>query len=111
MTIPSTLETNTVCPQSSSLVFLVLGLFIIPSTLTNVPVPAEEKQPQSMMLPRQRGRPETNKTREVDRGQIAFVSSVEGMVTLELAFSATLDVVPSPLFRACCHSLSRLKDA
>ncbi len=28
-----------------------LELFIIPSTLTKAPVPAEEKQPQSMMLP------------------------------------------------------------
>ena len=31
--------------------------------------------------------------------------------TLELAFSATLDTVPSPPYRACYHSLSRLKDA
>ena len=30
---------------------------------------------------------------------------------LKLAFSATLDAVPRPLFRACYHSLSRLKDA
>ena len=59
---------------------------------------------------RQRGSPETSKTRELDRGQIAFVFSVEGTVTLQLAFSATLDVVPRPLLRACYHSLSRLKD-
>ena len=40
----------------------------------------------------------------------AFVFSVEGIVTLELAFSATLDAVPSSLFRARHHSLLRLKD-
>ena len=61
--------------------------------------------------PRQRGSPKTSKIRELGRGQIGFVFSVEGMVTLELAFSATLDVVPSPPYRACYHSLSRLKDA
>ena len=44
------------------------------------------------------------------QGQIVFVFSVEGIVTLELAFSATLDVAPRPLFRAHYHSLSRLKD-
>ena len=31
---------------------------------------------------------------ELDRGPIAFVFSVEGIVSLELAFSATLDAVP-----------------
>ena len=61
--------------------------------------------------PRQRGRPKTSKIRELDRGQIAFVFSVEEIVTLILAFSATLDAVPRPLFRACYHSLSRLMDA
>ena len=48
---------------------------------------------------------------ELDRGQIGFVFSVEGVVTLELAFSATLDAVPRPLFSAHYHSLLRLKDA
>ena len=43
---------------------------------------------------RQRGSPETSQIRELDRGNIAFVFSVEGIVTLELAFSATLDIVP-----------------
>ena len=56
---------------------------------------------------RQRGSPKTSKTRE----QIVFVLSVEGIVTLKLAFSATLDAVLRPLFRARYHSLSRLKDA
>ena len=51
------------------------------------------------------------KIRELDRGQIAFVFSVERIATLELAFSATLDAVPSPPYRARCHSLLRLKDA
>ena len=60
---------------------------------------------------RQRDSPETSKTRELDRGQIEFVFSVEGTVTLELAFSTTLDSVQRPLFRAHYHSLSRLKDA
>ena len=50
-------------------------------------------------------------SRELDRGQIVFVVSVEGIVILELTFSATLDAVPSPLFRARFHSLLRLKDA
>ena len=50
--------------------------------------------------PRQRGSPETSKTRELDRGRIVFVFSVKGMVTLDLAFSATLDTVPRPLYRA-----------
>ena len=36
---------------------------------------------------------------------------MEGIVTLVLAFSATLDAIPRPLFRAHYHSLSRLKDA
>ena len=54
---------------------------------------------------------QSSKTRELDKGQIVFVFSVEGMVTLELAFSATLDAVPSLLFRASYHSLSRVKDA
>ena len=44
-------------------------------------------------------------------GQIAFVFSVEGIVTLKFAFSATLDIVPRSLFRARYHSLLRLKDA
>ena len=61
--------------------------------------------------PRQRGSHESNKIRELDRGQIVFVFSVEGIVTLELALSATLDAVPSPIIRACYHSLLRLKDA
>ena len=61
--------------------------------------------------PRQRGSPEIIKIRELERGQIVFVLSVEWIVTLKLAFSATLDVVPSPLFRARYHSLSRLKYA
>ena len=52
-----------------------------------------------------------SQNQRADRGQIVFVFSVEGIVTLELAFSATLDVVPRPLFRARYHSLSRLKDA
>ena len=43
-------------------------------------------------------------------GQIVFVFSVEGIVTLELAFSATLDPVPS-IQSMLNHSLSRLKDA
>ena len=43
---------------------------------------------------RQRGSPEKSKARELDRRQIAFVFNVEEMVTLELAFSATLDTVP-----------------
>ena len=61
--------------------------------------------------PRQRGSPKTSKIRELDRGQIKFVFSVEGIVTLELAFSATPDAVPRSLYRARYHSLSRLKDA
>ena len=32
--------------------------------------------------------------RELDLGQIVFVFSVEEIVTLELAFSATLDALP-----------------
>ena len=61
--------------------------------------------------PRQRGSTGSSKIRELDRGQIVFVFSVEGIITLELAFSATLDAVPSPPYRARYHSLSRLKDA
>ena len=61
--------------------------------------------------PRQRGSPETSKIRELDRGQTIFVLSVEGIATLELVFSATLDAVRSPLFRARYHSLSRLSGA
>ena len=61
--------------------------------------------------PRQRGSPETSKIRELDRGQIGFVFSVEGIVTLKLAFSTRLDAVPSPPYRARYHSLSRMKDA
>ena len=34
-----------------------------------------------------------------------------GIVTLEVAFSTTLDAVPSPPYRAHYHSLSILKDA
>ena len=45
--------------------------------------------------PRQRGSPETSKIRELDREQIVFVFSVEGIVTLKLAFSAILDAVPN----------------
>ena len=59
---------------------------------------------------RQRGSPESSKIRELDRGQIVFVFSAEGIVILELAFSGTLDAVPSPLFTARYRSLSRLKD-
>ena len=61
--------------------------------------------------PRQRGSPETSKIRDLDRGQIVFVFSVEGIVTLKLAFSATLGAVTRPLFRVHYHSLSILKDA
>ena len=60
---------------------------------------------------RQIGSPGTSKIRELEKGQIVFVFSVEGTVTLELAFSATLDAVPRPLFRAHYHSLLRLQDA
>ena len=60
--------------------------------------------------PRERGSHENSTIRELDRGQIVFVFSVEGTVTLELALSATLDTVPRPPYRACYHSLSRLKD-
>ena len=63
------------------------------------------------LFSRQRGSPETSKIRELDRGQIGFICSMEGMVTLELAFSATLDAVARPPFRARYHHLSRLKDA
>ena len=48
------------------------------------------------LFSRPRGSPETSKIRELDRGQIG----VEGIVTLEWAFSATLDAVQRPLFRA-----------
>ena len=61
--------------------------------------------------PRQGGSPKTNKIRELDRGWIVFVLIVEEIVTLKLAFSATLDVVPRSLFRARYHNLLRLKDA
>ena len=60
---------------------------------------------------RQRASPETSKIRELARRQIVFVFSVEGIVTFELAFSGTLDAVTRSLFRACYHSLLRLKDA
>ena len=43
--------------------------------------------------PRQRGSPKISKIRELKRGQIVFVFSVEGIVTLKLAFSATLDTI------------------
>ena len=54
------------------------------------------------------GSPETSIIRELDMGQIVFVFSVEGIVHLELAFSATLDALPSPPYRARYH---RLKEA
>ena len=60
--------------------------------------------------PKRRGSHETSKIRELDRGQIVFVLCVEGIVTLKLAASATLDAVPRPLFRAHYHILLRLKD-
>ena len=47
--------------------------------------------------PRQRGSPETSKIRELDRGHIVLVFSVERIVTLKLSFSATIDAVPSLL--------------
>ena len=53
----------------------------------------------------------SSKIRKLDRGQIGFVFSVEGIVTLESASSATLDAVRSPPYRARYHSLSRPKDA
>ena len=65
----------------------------------------------NLKRPRQRGRPKSSKIMELNRGQIVFVFSVEGIVTVKLAFSATLDAVSSPPYRACHHSLSRLKDA
>ena len=67
------------------------------------------KRPLSSRL-RQRSH-KSSKIREPDRGPIGFVFSVEGIVTLELASSATLGAVPSPPYRARYHSLSRLKDA
>ena len=57
---------------------------------------------------RQRGSPETSKTRELDS---LFVFIVGGIVTLELAFSATLNAVPRLPYRARHHSLSRRKVA
>ena len=45
------------------------------------------------------------------QGTDCICFSVEGIVTLELASSATLDAVPSPPYTACYHSLLRLKDA
>ena len=54
---------------------------------------------------------QAHKIRELDRGQIGFVFSVEGIVTLKSASSATLDGVPSSPYKAYYHSLSRLKDA
>ena len=68
------------------------------------------KRPSPSRL-RQRGSHESSKIRELDGVQIVFVFSVEGIVTLELAFSATLDAVPTPPYRARYHSLLRLKDA
>ena len=53
-----------------------------------------------VFVARQRGSHKSSKIREPDREQIVFVFSVEGIVTLEWAFSATLDVIPRPLFRA-----------
>ena len=47
--------------------------------------------------PRQGSSHESSKIRELDGVQIVFVFSVEGIVTLELAFSATLNTVASPL--------------
>ena len=64
-----------------------------------------------LILSHQRSSSKSSKTRELDRGQTVFVFSVEGMVPLGLAFSATLDAVPSPPYRAHYHSLLRLKDA
>ena len=61
--------------------------------------------------PRQRGSPETSKIRALDRGQTVFLFNVEEIVTLELAFSATLDAVQRPPYRARYHSLLRLNDA
>ena len=61
--------------------------------------------------PRQRGSHKSSKIRELDSGQIVSVFSVEGTVTLELAFSATLDAVPSPPDRTRYHRLLTLKDA
>ena len=61
--------------------------------------------------PRQRGSPETSKIMELDRGQTVFVFSVEGMVTLKLSSSATLDAVPRPPYRARDPRLLRLKEA
>ena len=72
--------------------------------------PPNLKRPLSSR-PRQRGSHESSKIRELDRGQIVFVFSVEGIVTLELAFLATLNAVPCPPYRARYQSLSRLKDA
>ena len=63
------------------------------------------KRPLSSRL-RQRGSYESSKIRKLDRGQIGFVFSVEEIVTLELAFSATLDAVPSSPYRARYHSLT-----
>ena len=57
------------------------------------------KRPLSSRL-RQRGSPKTSKIRELDKWQIVFVFSVEGIVTLALAFSATLDAVPRPLIQS-----------
>ena len=71
---------------------------------------ANLKRPLSSR-PRQRGSPETGQIRELDRGQTVFVFSVEGIVTLELAFSATLYAVPRLVLRAHHHSLLRWKDA
>ena len=68
------------------------------------------KRPLSSRL-RQRGSPETSKTRELDRGEIVFVFNVEEIVTLELAFSPTPEAVPRSPYRARYHSLSRLKEA
>ena len=44
-------------------------------------------------------------------GQQTDCVCVGGIVTLELAFSATLDGVPRTPYTARYHSLSRLKDA
>ena len=61
--------------------------------------------------PRQRGSHESSKIRELDREQTVFVIHIEEIVTLKLAFSATQDAIPRPLFRARYCSLSRLKGA
>ena len=50
----------------------------------------------------------SRKQQNLERGQIVFVFSMERIVILKLAFSATLDAVSSPPCRARYNSLSRL---